>query len=109
MTVDQVRKTEEHVNEMASQNATIYAKEAELSVAKSIQGLRAMFDEVRKNKHIKERDKFWKLRLGEMDLNVCFHSVATGDLESNSLSIIVQCSANREFIFTRVQVHLVNC
>lgn len=46
MTVDQVRKTEEHVNEMASQNAIVYAKEAELSVAKSIQGLRAMFDEV---------------------------------------------------------------
>lgn len=46
MTVDQVRKTEEHVNEMASQDAIVYAKEAELSVAKSIQGLRAMFDEV---------------------------------------------------------------
>lgn len=46
LTVEQVRKTEEHVNEMASRNATVYAKEAELSVAKSIQGLRAMFDEV---------------------------------------------------------------
>ncbi|XP_045625313.2 alanine--tRNA ligase, cytoplasmic [Procambarus clarkii] len=46
MTVDQVRKTEEIAREMVKENKPVYAKTAQLSVAKSIQGLRAVFGEV---------------------------------------------------------------
>lgn len=46
MTVDQIRKTEEIVKEMVYKNVPIFAKEAKLSIAKSIRGLRSVFDEV---------------------------------------------------------------
>ncbi|KAK6185433.1 hypothetical protein SNE40_007670 [Patella caerulea] len=46
MTAAEVKKVEDTVNEMASKNEEVYAKEASLSVAKTIQGLRAVFDEV---------------------------------------------------------------
>lgn len=46
MTIDQVKKTEEIAREMIKQNKPVYAKTAPLSVAKSIQGLRAVFGEV---------------------------------------------------------------
>ena len=46
MTVDQVRRTEEIAREMVKANKAVYAKTAPLSVAKSIQGLRAVFGEV---------------------------------------------------------------
>ncbi|XP_029635382.1 alanine--tRNA ligase, cytoplasmic isoform X1 [Octopus sinensis] len=46
MTVEQVKKTEECVNKLATEKQLVYAKEAALPVAKSIKGLRAMFDEV---------------------------------------------------------------
>lgn len=45
MTVEQVRKTEEICNTMIGKNEQMYAKEAPLAIAKSIQGLRAVFDE----------------------------------------------------------------
>lgn len=45
MTADQVKETEEIVNQMASRNEEVYAKDTDLAVAKSIQGLRAVFDE----------------------------------------------------------------
>jgi len=45
MSVEQVRKTEEIANQMINKSSDIYAKEAPLAVAKSIQGLRAVFDE----------------------------------------------------------------
>ncbi|XP_021371285.1 alanine--tRNA ligase, cytoplasmic-like isoform X2 [Mizuhopecten yessoensis] len=45
MTPDQVKETEEIVNVMAEKNEEVYAKETSLPVAKSIQGLRAVFDE----------------------------------------------------------------
>ena len=47
MTVPEVKKVEEVVNTMAGKNEEVYAKETGLAVAKSIQGLRAVFDEVR--------------------------------------------------------------
>lgn len=46
MTAKQVEETENIVNDMAKKNKTVYAKEASLGVAKTIQGLRAVFDEV---------------------------------------------------------------
>lgn len=46
MTVDQVRKTEEIAREMVKSNKAVFAKTSPLSVAKSIQGLRAVFGEV---------------------------------------------------------------
>jgi len=45
LSVEQVKKTEDIANEMINKNAPIYAKEASLAVAKTIQGLRAVFDE----------------------------------------------------------------
>ncbi|XP_033755584.1 alanine--tRNA ligase, cytoplasmic-like [Pecten maximus] len=45
MTPDQVKEAEEIVNVMAGKNEEVYAKETSLPVAKSIQGLRAVFDE----------------------------------------------------------------
>lgn len=46
MTIDQIRKTEEIVKDIVYKNVPIYAKESKLSVAKSIRGLRSVFDEV---------------------------------------------------------------
>lgn len=45
MTVQEVKKAEQIVNEVASKNEVVYAKEAPLVLAKAIQGLRAIFDE----------------------------------------------------------------
>ena len=45
MTVAQVKAAEEHANELIGRNEKVYAKEAPLAVAKTIQGLRAVFDE----------------------------------------------------------------
>ncbi|XP_046821059.1 alanine--tRNA ligase, cytoplasmic [Vespa crabro] len=45
MTTDQVKKTEEITNNMVQQNKNIYAKESNLALAKTIKGLRAMFEE----------------------------------------------------------------
>lgn len=45
MTTDQVKKTEEITNDMVQQNKNIYAKESNLALAKTIKGLRAMFEE----------------------------------------------------------------
>ncbi|XP_067651201.1 alanine--tRNA ligase, cytoplasmic-like [Haliotis asinina] len=46
MSVEEVKSVEEEVNKMATKNEEVYAKEASLADAKSIQGLRAVFDEV---------------------------------------------------------------
>lgn len=46
MKVPEVQAAEEIVNKMASKNEEVYARETALAVAKSIQGLRAVFDEV---------------------------------------------------------------
>ncbi|XP_040574942.1 alanine--tRNA ligase, cytoplasmic [Lepeophtheirus salmonis] len=45
MTTDQVKAVEMCVNEIIRKNEEIFAKEASLAVAKTIQGLRAVFDE----------------------------------------------------------------
>jgi alanyl-tRNA synthetase len=45
MTPAQVKAAEEITNKKISLNEPVFAKEASLSVAKSIKGLRAMFDE----------------------------------------------------------------
>ncbi|QQP50822.1 AlanyltRNA synthetaselike, partial [Caligus rogercresseyi] len=45
MTTDQVKAVELCVNEIIRKNEEIFAKEASLAVAKTIQGLRAVFDE----------------------------------------------------------------
>ena len=45
MTVEQVRQAEVIVNAFIEKNEPVYAKEASLAVAKTIQGLRAVFDE----------------------------------------------------------------
>ena len=45
MKVEEVKKTEEIANEMIDRNEKMFAKEAPLAVAKTIQGLRAVFDE----------------------------------------------------------------
>lgn len=45
MTVKEVKKAEDIVNEVASKNEPVYAKETALVSAKAIQGLRAIFDE----------------------------------------------------------------
>ncbi|KAK7478207.1 hypothetical protein BaRGS_00030568 [Batillaria attramentaria] len=46
MKVKEVQTAEEIVNKMAAKNEEVYARETALAVAKSIQGLRAVFDEV---------------------------------------------------------------
>lgn len=46
MTIEQVATAERHTQEMIKNNVQIYAKEANLKVAKSIRGLRSVFDEV---------------------------------------------------------------
>ena len=48
MTVKEVKTVEEIVNSMAKKNEAVFAKGTQLSEAKSIQGLRAVFDEVSK-------------------------------------------------------------
>ena len=45
MTVKEVKQAEDIVNEVATKNEPVYAKEAALVSAKAIQGLRAIFDE----------------------------------------------------------------
>lgn len=46
MTIEQIAKTEELLRNMVYENVPIYAKESQLSIAKSIRGLRSVFDEV---------------------------------------------------------------
>lgn len=46
MTIEQIAKTEQLTRDMVYKNVQIYAKEASLGVAKSIKGLRSVFDEV---------------------------------------------------------------
>ena len=46
MTVKEVKRTEEIVNEVIAKNQQVYAKVCPLADAKAIQGLRAVFDEV---------------------------------------------------------------
>jgi len=45
MTVAEVKAVEDIANEMINRNQQMYAKEAPLAVAKTIQGLRAVFDD----------------------------------------------------------------
>jgi len=45
LTVDQVKQTERIANEMIAKNEEVFAKESALAVAKSVQGLRAVFEE----------------------------------------------------------------
>ena len=47
MTNDQVRQAEEAVMEIITKNPVVFAREAPLPLAKEVQGLRAMFDEVK--------------------------------------------------------------
>ena len=46
MTDAQIKQAEETVQGIIEQNPPVYAQEAPLSLAKEVQGLRAMFDEV---------------------------------------------------------------
>jgi alanyl-tRNA synthetase len=46
MTIEQIGNAEKFTQEMVEKNVQIYAKEANLKVAKSIKGLRSVFDEV---------------------------------------------------------------
>ncbi|CAD7080272.1 unnamed protein product [Hermetia illucens] len=46
LTIEQIAKTEQLTKDMVYSNVPIYAKESSLSVAKSIRGLRSVFDEV---------------------------------------------------------------
>ena len=45
MKIDEVKRTEEICQEAVNKNLSVYAKETPLSIAKAIQGLRAVFDE----------------------------------------------------------------
>lgn len=45
MSVEQVKATEIQSNDLIDRNEPVYAKEASLAVAKTIQGLRAVFEE----------------------------------------------------------------
>ena len=45
LTVEQVKAVEVAANELIAKNEEVFAKEAPLAVAKTIQGLRAVFDE----------------------------------------------------------------
>ena len=58
MSVKEVKSVEEIVNKMAEKNEGVFAKETALADAKSIQGLRAVFDEVNLND-----DKFCNIKL----------------------------------------------
>lgn len=46
MTVEQVKATEKESMSLINRNEPVYAKESNLAVAKSVKGLRAVFDEV---------------------------------------------------------------
>lgn len=46
MTIEQVAKAEKLTQEVVEKNVQIFSKEADLKVAKSINGLRSVFDEV---------------------------------------------------------------
>lgn len=46
MTIEQIAKTEELTNNIIKNNVKIYAKESILEIAKTIRGLRSVFDEV---------------------------------------------------------------
>ncbi|KAM7354100.1 alanine--tRNA ligase, cytoplasmic isoform 2-T3 [Cochliomyia hominivorax] len=46
MTIEQIAKTEELLKDIIHRNVPIYAKESKLAIAKSIRGLRSVFDEV---------------------------------------------------------------
>ena len=46
MTNEQIKNSEKIVNDFLSKRQGVYAKEASLAVAKEIQGLRAVFEEV---------------------------------------------------------------
>lgn len=46
MSTEQIKNCEETVMEIINANKPVYAKETALSLAKEIQGLRAVFDEV---------------------------------------------------------------
>lgn len=46
MTVKEVKKAEDIVNEVVGKNPPVYARVSPLVDAKAIQGLRAIFDEV---------------------------------------------------------------
>lgn len=45
MTTQQLKKTETITNEIIDENRKIFAKESKLALAKTIQGIRAMFEE----------------------------------------------------------------
>ncbi|KAK3908980.1 Alanine--tRNA ligase, cytoplasmic [Frankliniella fusca] len=45
MTVDQVKKTEEESKKLISKNEEVFAKESNLAIAKTVRGLRAVFEE----------------------------------------------------------------
>lgn len=45
LTADQIKAVEKVASDMIAKNEPVYAKEAELAIAKAIQGLRAVFDE----------------------------------------------------------------
>ena len=45
MKSDQVKRCEEIANQLIAKNGEIFAKDSPLALAKSIQGLRAVFDE----------------------------------------------------------------
>ena len=45
MTIPQIKSTEEEANKLIRKNEEVFAKESPLAIAKTIQGLRAMFDE----------------------------------------------------------------
>ena len=47
MTTAEIQKSEEICNKMISEDKEVYDGNAPLAVAKAIQGLRAVFDEVR--------------------------------------------------------------
>lgn len=45
MSPEQVKQTQEILNQIIQDNKKVYTKNSELSLAKNIRGLRAMFDE----------------------------------------------------------------
>lgn len=47
MTTEQIKNTEMTSQDIVSRNMDVYAKESSLAMAKDIQGLRAIFEEVR--------------------------------------------------------------
>lgn len=51
MTIEQVAEAERLTQEVVKKNVQIFAKEANLKVAKSIKGLRSVFDEVNDDKN----------------------------------------------------------